>query len=141
MGTPISRTGRPRTIQQIGKFGYTNDTDGSTASTQRIAGRPGDYSGAAAILEESLEPARVVGEMLGNGCGGVGGCRGAQTQPERAGRLFGAAQAVRETIRAPLSPADQPTTSAVLAALRTHLGEQGSPGPGDAGRSLSRPVT
>jgi predicted ATPase len=70
----------------------------------RIAWYQGDYGRAAAVLEESLTIFRDLGDKRGMALGmeGLAAVACAQEQPERAARLFGAAQAVREAIGMPL---------------------------------------
>ena len=47
----------------------------------------------------------------------------AQARPERAARLFGAGEAMREMVNAPLPPADRVDYDRQLAALRMELDE------------------
>jgi hypothetical protein len=49
----------------------------------------------------------------------------AQAQSERAARLFGAAEGLREAMGAPLPPADRAEHDRSVAAIRTALGEAG----------------
>src|SRR5207249_3306610 len=69
----------------------------------------GDYGAARALHVESLAMCRDVGNKHGiaGNLEGLAAVAIAQAQPERAVRLFGAAEAVSEAIRAPLPPAER----------------------------------
>lgn len=58
-------------------------------------------------------------------------------QPERAARLFGAAESLREVIGAPLPPVERPECDRAITHLRTALGEQGLAMAWAAGRALA----
>jgi hypothetical protein len=78
------------------------------------AWRQGDYGPARTLLEESL--ARTAG------AGGEGGAREAG---RRAAQLYAAAAALRETLGAPVAPADRAGYERRVAAVRACLGEEG----------------
>jgi tetratricopeptide (TPR) repeat protein len=58
-------------------------------------------------------------------------------QPERAATLFGAAEALRETIKSPLSPADLDDHNRILGQARTQLDEAAWTAAWTAGRAMS----
>jgi len=84
-----------------------------------------DHDAAARFLKESLALNREIGswEYVAYCLEGFAGLAGARTQGARAARLWGAAEALRETISAPLPPADRPDYDRSMAAARAHLGE------------------
>jgi len=84
-----------------------------------------DHDAAAGFLKESLALNREIGswEYVAYCLEGFAGLAGARTQGARAARLWGAAEALRRTISAPLPPADQPDYDRSMAAARAGLGE------------------
>ncbi|MDQ3496322.1 MAG: tetratricopeptide repeat protein [Actinomycetota bacterium] len=84
-----------------------------------------DHDAAARFLKESLALNREIGswEYVAYCLEGFAGLAGARTQGARAARLWGAAEALRETISAPLPPADRPDYDRSMATARAHLGE------------------
>jgi len=71
------------------------------------------------------------------GLEGMAGMFGAQMQSERAARLFGAAEGLRENIGAPLSPSDQVFYEPILDMTRKLLGDELFKTTWQAGRTLS----
>src|SRR5262249_10244596 len=86
-------------------------------------GYQGDLARATALHREALTLLRESGEKgnVAEGLEGLAGIAWAQGQPERAARLYGAAEALREAIRAPLPPADHAEHERLVAAVRTGL--------------------
>jgi hypothetical protein len=68
---------------------------------------------------------------------GVAGVAAADGQPERVARLLGTAEALRETIGAPMSPADQAQVERVVAAARAQYDEAMWQAAWNAGRAMS----
>jgi predicted ATPase/DNA-binding SARP family transcriptional activator len=91
-----------------------------------------------ALLAESLETGRQRGEKLEIAQGLESFARLAATQKfyERAVSLFGAAEALRESIHAPLPPCDQVAYARLLEAARASLGETGFTAAGERGRAM-----
>jgi predicted ATPase/DNA-binding SARP family transcriptional activator len=87
----------------------------------------GDYGAARALLEESLAIFRELGSKWGIASilEGLAALAVAQAQSERAARLFGAEEGLREAMGAPLPPADRAEHDRSVAAVRTALGEEG----------------
>jgi predicted ATPase/DNA-binding SARP family transcriptional activator/uncharacterized protein HemY len=91
-----------------------------------VAFQQGDYGAARGLFEESMTIRRELGEKW---------CiaslleefvkLAAQRQPERAARLWGAAEALREAIGTPLPPKERKEYGRQIAALREALGEKG----------------
>ena len=98
---------------------YTIRHLGFTAHSQ------GDYEQAGALLRESLilfweqGPKRVIAEGLAE----IAAITGAQGEPERAARLFGAAQALYEALGASMWHINRPLIERDLTAARAQLDE------------------
>jgi hypothetical protein len=72
-------------------------------------------------LGPELRQRRGIAESLE----GLAGIAGAEGQPRRAARLFGAAQAVRDVLCAPRAPHEQAAVERAIQAARATLGESG----------------
>jgi predicted ATPase/class 3 adenylate cyclase len=104
----------------------------------RAAGARGDDRSAVGYYIESLNLRRWLGEMRGiaecfEGLASVACARGA---PERAARLFGAGEAIREAIGAPMAPCDRAGYARSAEALRAQLGEEAFAAAWQAGRGM-----
>jgi DNA-binding CsgD family transcriptional regulator len=84
-----------------------------------------DHDAAEGFLKESLTLNREIGslEYVAYCLEGFAGLAGARAQGARAARLWGAAEALRETISDPLPPADRPEYDRSMAAARAELDE------------------
>jgi predicted ATPase/class 3 adenylate cyclase len=84
-----------------------------------------DYEEAAGFLEEGFALLREVGdwEWVAYALDSFAGIAGAKAQGERAARLFGAAEALRKSIGAPLHPTERPDYERSVAAARSQLNE------------------
>ena len=93
---------------------------GNTASGQ------GDYAAAQSLLEESLMLFRELADRWGiaESLESMGGVAHGQNRSSRAAWLFGAAAALRETIRIPLAPAEQEVIDKRVASVRERLGAE-----------------
>jgi hypothetical protein len=72
------------------------------------------------------------------GLEGLAALAAAQAQPERAARLFGTAEGLREAMGAPLPPAERAEHDRSVAAVRTTLGEEAFAAAWAEGRAMSR---
>jgi predicted ATPase len=90
-----------------------------------LAHREGDYPTARTLFEESLTIYRELGDKthIAESFEGLAGVACAQGQQERAARLFGAVEVLREALHAPLPPAARPDYEGQVAAVRAALGE------------------
>jgi non-specific serine/threonine protein kinase len=97
-----------------------------------------EYDRATALLRESLTLHREIGgkEGIAYCMEGLAGVAEARRQSERAARLFGAAEALREAIGWPLSPAENPAHAQVVIAARTRLDEPAWAAAWAAGREM-----
>jgi predicted ATPase len=104
-----------------------------------LASHQGDHRAARALLEESLAICRELGIKEGGAKNleGLAVVAVAQAQPERAARLFGVAEGLREAIGAPLPPAERAEHERSVAAVRTALGEAAFATAWEAGRARS----
>jgi non-specific serine/threonine protein kinase len=91
-----------------------------------VAQRQGDYGRAVVLHKESLilfrelEDKRNIPGCLEN----LAEAAGAEGQPERAGRLLGAAEALREATGVPMEPSNRADYDRSMAAVRAQLGEE-----------------
>src|SRR5262249_34525659 len=99
----------------------------------------GDNGAARALFQESLTIHREAGgkPRIVTDLEGLAAVAVAQAQPERAARLFGAAEALREAMGAPLPPADRPEHARAVASARTALGDEAFAAAWVEGRALS----
>ncbi|MGQ0551200.1 MAG: tetratricopeptide repeat protein [Armatimonadota bacterium] len=91
-----------------------------------IALARGDHDGAIVRFAEALEARRRHGERLGiaESMEGIAACAAGDGPPEKVARLLGAANALRETIKAPLSTMDAAWHAPALAAVRQRLSSE-----------------
>jgi tetratricopeptide (TPR) repeat protein len=84
-----------------------------------------DYPKASDLFADSLAAFSDLGDRRGmaESLEGLAGVAGVQGRPEQAARLFGSAEALRETIGAPLLPHDRSRYATTLAAAREQLDE------------------
>jgi hypothetical protein len=95
--------------------------------------------GARALIAESLAIFWELGHRFGiaQNLEGLAAVAVAQGQPERAARLIGAAEALREVIGAPLPPADRAEHDRSVAAGRTARGEEAFAAAWAEGRAMT----
>ena len=99
----------------------------------------GDQAQATALLHESLERRVAQANTLGvaQGLEGLAWVASARGQHDQAVRLFGAAEALRETMGTPLWPIDEPVYTRDVGALRSALGEDVFAAAWAAGRAMT----
>ena len=85
----------------------------------------GDHERAMRLLEESLPLCQELGDRkaVANSLEGMAAAAGAQERPTRAARLWGAAQALRENLGAPLPPDERVMQEPYMVAVRSQLGQ------------------
>jgi predicted ATPase/Tfp pilus assembly protein PilF len=107
------------------ELGNKHGVAASLGNLGNVAERQGDYSAAWALHRESLKIQCELVKRLGiaESLEGLAQVAGARGQPEQAARLFGAADALREAIGAPLPPNEHVEYGGRLAAVREALGE------------------
>jgi tetratricopeptide (TPR) repeat protein len=104
-----------------------------------IAQRRNDYERARALFGESLTNSQELQDKLTSASClvGLAGTIAALGQPHIAAQLFGAAEALRETISAQIQPGDRPDYERNLAAVRALLNPQDFDAAWQEGRALS----
>src|SRR5262249_54302749 len=104
-----------------------------------LALRQGDYGAARALWMESLAIHRERGSKGGiaKGLERLAAVSVAEAYPERAARLFGAAEGLRAAMGALLPPADRAEHDRSVATARTALGEEAFAAAWAEGRALT----
>jgi tetratricopeptide (TPR) repeat protein len=99
----------------------------------------GDYEQAAAYLKECLLRSRDLDfkEAIAECLGGYAGLAAAQAQPERAARLWAAAEVLREAIGVPLQVGDRNEYDGTVASAYDVLGEAAFAAAWAAGRAMT----
>jgi tetratricopeptide (TPR) repeat protein len=105
----------------------------------KVALHQGNWVSAYALFRESLTMKRDFGDRDGStwSLEGLAGVAAAQGQAERAARLFGAAEAVREAIGAPAPVPERVDYEGSKVAVRAALGEEAFAAAWAAGRALT----
>jgi tetratricopeptide (TPR) repeat protein len=100
----------------------------------------GDAARAIEYFRESLALAQLRGNLgdVIDGVGGLARLAAVTGQPEKAVRLFGAADAMREGLAMPLSSTEADHLEPIMNGLRTALGEDAFSAAWSDGRSLSQ---
>jgi hypothetical protein len=108
------------------ELGDKRGTAWTLNSLGRFAHLQADYGRATALYRESLRLRLEFGEKSGIAecLEGLAGLAGAQGRQERAPLLFGAAEALRESIGAPVKHFDHAGYERDLNAIRADLGEE-----------------
>jgi len=106
--------------------GWREDMVESLIMLGQLSAVEGDAAAAQACYEESLAVAREMGfkRVIPAGLEGLAVVVATQGEPVWAARLWGAAEALRETIGAPLPPVYRTEYEHAVAAAGTHLGER-----------------
>jgi non-specific serine/threonine protein kinase len=135
-----ARTNYERSLQLCREHGYTLGVIRLLSDLGTVARDAGDYADAAAFYRECLAHLgergdhRVAADVLE----GAGIIAVAWGQSERAGRLLGAAEAVREKSGIQnVDPTDRPAFDRAVGAVAAALGEQGFEDAWAAGRAFS----
>lgn len=112
---------------------------GSLLGLGRVAQKQGDTERAAALYRESLVRYRKTSRKpeIARSVEALASLIGVQGQPERAGRLFGAAEAFREAAGAPIPPGDRVDYERAVAAVLAALGEEAFSAARAEGRAMT----
>ncbi len=89
----------------------------------QVAHQEGDYGLAAGFFSEALEVAMQLGDIghIAGGLEGLAGVAGATEQPQRAARLFGAAEVLRDVVGTRFQAFDRIMYDLCVTAARTRL--------------------
>jgi len=92
----------------------------------QVATAQGDYTSSQALYQEGIAVARKAGDRRNTAFGleGLASAVAALGQCAWAARLWGAAEALRETTGAPIPPVERPAYESSVAAARAQLGEK-----------------
>jgi hypothetical protein len=92
-----------------------------------VAWSQGDYASARSLQEESLDIRRQLGDRRGIAFSleAFAGHNAKEIKREKAARLWGAAERLREEIGSQLRPTDQEEHNGAVAAVRAAIGENG----------------
>jgi non-specific serine/threonine protein kinase len=98
-----------------------------------------DHSRASELLKEGLTLYKELGvkSSIAECLEGLAEGAGAQEQMERAARLYGAAEAMREAVGVPIQPSDRPGYDRSVVAVRAGLGEEAFAKAWEEGRKMS----
>jgi DNA-binding CsgD family transcriptional regulator len=113
-------------LKEVGDRGALMD---ALITLARIMTRQGNFAAAGPLYEESLAILREVGSssfgpIVAAYLEGWGALLASRGEPGEATRLWGAAEALREAIGAPMPPVDRNTYEQTVAIARTQLEEQ-----------------
>jgi predicted ATPase/class 3 adenylate cyclase/DNA-binding CsgD family transcriptional regulator len=105
----------------------------------RVVASQGEVEAARALYQESLTHLREIDnkESIPACLEGLADIAAAQGEPAWAARLWGAAEALRETIGTPLPPIERDTYERSIAATRTQLGEKAFAATWSEGRTMT----
>ncbi|QIN82325.1 tetratricopeptide repeat protein [Rubrobacter tropicus] len=119
-----ARTLLEEALSAARRVGYREGVAWSLNQLGAAAHRSGDGPGAGKMLRESLKVHRELGDRWRIASVIEGLATAARVLPERSARLFGAAEALRESLSAPIPPVERADRDDGLAAARAALGEE-----------------
>jgi len=121
------------------ELGDKQGMSGSFINLGDLARKEGDHGASRSFLAEGLRLCRELGDRryTAPALEDFAALAGAQQQPERAARLYGASEALREGVGAPLGPAGREEVERDLAALRAALGDEAFDSAWSAGRAMT----
>jgi predicted ATPase/class 3 adenylate cyclase len=139
----MARSQAEQSIALYREMGHREGTAESLCFLARAVALQGEHMAARALYEESLAIAREVGdkELIATGLEGLAGVVALQGEPARAAQLWGAAEALREVIGAPLPPIDHAAYDRSVAAACAELGEKNFAAAWNEGRSKVSQMT
>jgi predicted ATPase/class 3 adenylate cyclase len=108
------------------EMGHRYGTTVSLYALARVVEASGDDARSRSLYEEGIAVARKEGnrQTVAIGLEGVARVVAAQGEMSWAARLWGAAEAIRETIGAPIPPVERPAYESSVTAARAQLGEK-----------------
>ncbi|MFL5656364.1 MAG: ATP-binding protein [Ktedonobacteraceae bacterium] len=131
-----------RVEQAVALFQEMRQSHGTTISLHalaKVATAQEDYARSQALYEESIAMARKAGDKrnVTFGLEGLASAVAGQGKCAWAVRLWGAAEAVREAIGAPMPPVECASYKRAVAAARAYLGEQAFAAAWSQGREMT----
>jgi DNA-binding CsgD family transcriptional regulator/tetratricopeptide (TPR) repeat protein len=119
--------------------GYRRETAEALAVLGQVAAVQQDYATALACYEEGLLLAREIGSKctVASCLEGLAGVRAAQGELPQSARLWGAAEALRKALSAPIPPVYRPTYERAVRAARAQCGEKAFAAAWAEGRTMT----
>jgi predicted ATPase/DNA-binding SARP family transcriptional activator len=146
LGEVVLRQGDPSTAQKLleeslvlhRETGDRKDIARALHSLGEVARGEEDDRAAAALYVESLALFQTIDHMPGvaSDLDGLAWVAGARGRPGQAALLYGAAEALRDPLAAPVAPIDRADYERRVAAVRACLGEAGFGAAWEAGRAM-----
>jgi predicted ATPase/DNA-binding CsgD family transcriptional regulator len=121
------------------ELGYRQGMTWSLSALASVVAVQGDHVAARALYEESLAVARKIGDKwaIASSLKGLAGVVATQGEPAWAAQLWGAAEALREVMGAPIPPVYRADYERAVAAARAQLGEKAFAAAWAQGRSMT----
>src|SRR5947209_814260 len=121
------------------EMGHQEGTAESLTMLARVEAYQGNYATARKLYEESLKIAQDMDdkELIASSLEGLAVVAAVQGEPARAARLWGAAEALREVIGAPLPPIERVDYERLVAKTRVQLGEEAFTSTWAQGRTMT----
>jgi hypothetical protein len=121
------------------EMGHQEGKAESLTMLARVEAYQGNYVAARTLYEESLMIAQDMDdkELIASSLEGLAGAAAVQGEPARAVRLWGAAEALREVIGAPLPPIERVDYERLVAKARVQLGEEAFTSAWAQGRTMT----
>ena len=121
------------------EMGHWHGTAESLAVLGKVLAVEGDYAAARRQYEESLAISGELGEqwMVARGLVGLGEVVAAEHKLAWAAQLWGAADALRDTLGVPIPPIERAEYERLLSATRVHLGERAFAAAWAQGRAMT----
>ncbi len=121
------------------EMGHRHGTAESLAVLGKVLAVEGDYAAARRQYEESLAISGELGEqwMVARGLVGLGEVVAAEHKLAWAAQLWGAADALRDTLGVPIPPIERAEYERLLSATRVHLGERAFAAAWAQGRAMT----
>jgi DNA-binding CsgD family transcriptional regulator len=119
--------------------GYRKEAGEALAALGQVAAAQQNYAAALARYEEGFLRARETGNKytIASCLEGLAGVRAAQGELPQSARLWGAAEALRQAIGAPIPPVYRPVYERTVTAARVQLGEKAFAAAWAQGRTMA----
>jgi predicted ATPase/DNA-binding CsgD family transcriptional regulator len=119
--------------------GYRKEAGEALAALGQVAAAQQNYAAALARYEEGFLRARETGNKytIASCLEGLAGVRAAQGELPQSARLWGAAEALRQAIGAPIPPVYRPVYERTVTAARVQLGEKAFAAAWEEGRTMA----
>jgi DNA-binding CsgD family transcriptional regulator len=121
------------------EMGHRHGTAEALAAFGKVMAAQGDYAAARSLYEESLAISSGLGEqwVIAVSLLGLGKVVAAQGEPAWAAQLWGAAEALRETLQVPIRPVERAGYEQAVDEARAQLGEKNFAARWTQGRTMT----